>query len=142
MEDLRRERMETERMRRQVRDLRHDLRDNLHDSSRDSVFSGGYGGRGGGVRDRLKEQDHARAQPRDPGYKVTVKNFPSSMSQSEFYSMFVRKGEVVKCKVKSNFGVVVFKTKASAQAAVKDLNGTKNGNLTLSVRYITFLRYF
>ena len=87
-----------------------------------------------GVRERLGEQDQARAQPRDPGYKVTVKNFPSSMSQSEFYSMFVRKGEIVKCEVKSNFGVVVFKTKASAQAAVKDLNGTKNGNLTLSVR--------
>ena len=64
------------------------------------------------------------------------------MSQSEFYSMFVRKGEVIKCEVKSNFGVVVFKTKASAQAAVKDLNGTKNGNLTLSVRYITNLRDF
>ena len=134
MKDLRRERLETERMRRKVRDLRHDIRDNLRDSLRDSMFSG--------LRDRLGEQDHARARPRDTGYKVTVKNFPTSLSRSEFYSMFVRKGEVVKCEVKSNFGVVVFKTKASAQAAVKDLNGTKNGNLTLSVRYITVLRYF
>ena len=42
-------------------------RDNIRDSSRDSMFSGGYGGRGGGVRDRLGGQDQARAQPRDTG---------------------------------------------------------------------------
>ena len=98
------------------------------------MFSGGYGGGRGGVRERLGDQERPQAQPRDSGYKLTVKNFPDSMSQSEFYSMFVRKGEMLKCEMKRGFGIVVFKTKASALAAIKDLNGTKNGNMTLSVR--------
>ena len=111
----------------QVRDLRDDLRDNFRDNfrdnSRDNMFSRV------GVKGRLDTP-----RPPTPGYKLTVKNFPSSMSQSEFYSMFVRKGEVLKCEVKNNFGIVVYKTKSSAIAAVKDLNGTKNGSMTLSVR--------
>ena len=65
-----------ERTRRQLEDLR------------DSMFSGG-------VRDRLGRPSSPPrpSKPRERGVKLIVKNFPSSMSDSEFYSMFVRKGE-------------------------------------------------
>ena len=124
-EDLRYERMETERMRRQVEDLRDTMQ----------YDSGGYS-----VRDRLGRVAPQRSpprssKPRDDGHKLIVKNFPSSMSESEFYSMFIRKGEMISCKKHKDYGEVVYKAKISAENAVKTLNGTKNGNLTLSVKY-------
>ena len=72
-----------ERTRRQLEDLR------------DSMFSGVGGHHSGGVRDRLggPSSPPRPSKPRERGVKLIVKNFPSSMSDSEFYSMFVRKGE-------------------------------------------------
>ena len=45
-----------------------------------------------------------------------MRNFPSSMSDSEFYSMFIRKGEMFSCEKKGSLGTVVFKTRAAAEA--------------------------
>jgi len=69
-----------------------------------------------------------------PGFKLVVRNFPPTMSESEFYSMFVRKGELVSCEKKKNVGFVVFKQKVAAENAVKTLNGTQNGNKKLQVQ--------
>ena len=118
--ELREERQKTERVRRQVEDLRDMMR--------------AEGGGGGGVIRRLGKSSPASKKER--GYKLIVKNFPSSMSESEFYSMFIRKGELVSCQKKNNVGFVVFKTREGANNAVASLNGTKNGNLTLSVREV------
>ena len=120
--ELREERERTERVRRQVEDLRDMVR-----------TDGGGPSHFGGVRSRLGKSSAPIDNKKEKGYKLIVKNFPSSMSDSEFYSMFIRKGELLSCQKKSSVGIVVFKTRESARNAVTSLNGTKNGSLTLSV---------
>ena len=122
MTELREERERTERVRRQVEDLRDMVR---ADDGASSHF--------GGVKSRLGKSSAPADNKKEKGYKLIVKNFPSSMSDSEFYSMFIRKGELLSCQKKSSVGYVVFKTREGARNAVNSLNGTKNGSLTLSV---------
>merc|ERR1719400_2422719 len=73
------------------------------------------------------------------GFKVVVKNFAKDLTKSEFYSIFVRRGEVVYCEMKVDIGYVAFKTRVAAANAVKTLNGSKTDaeeGKTLSVREI------
>ena len=73
------------------------------------------------------------------GFKVVVKNFAKDLTKSEFYSIFVRRGEVVYCEMKQDIGYVTFKTRVAAANAVKTLNGSKTDaeeGKTLSVREI------
>ena len=73
------------------------------------------------------------------GFKVVVKNFAKDLTKSEFYSIFVRRGEVVYCEMKRDIGYVAFKTRVAAANAVKTLNGSKTDadeGQTLSVREI------
>merc|ERR1719397_1588078 len=73
------------------------------------------------------------------GFKVVVKNFAKDLTKSEFYSIFVRRGEVVYCEMKKDIGYVTFRTRVAAANAVKTLNGSKTDaaeGQTLSVREI------
>merc|ERR1719234_1985455 len=73
------------------------------------------------------------------GFKVVVKNFSKELTKSEFYSIFVRRGEVVYCEMKKDIGYVTFKTRFAAANAVKTLNGSKTDadeGQTLSVKEI------
>merc|ERR1719300_685736 len=144
IDDMRYERHETDRIRRQVEHLRDDMfggRGHGHGHGHGGVrhdqgrFGGYDDGRSGyGVRDRLGSSPPDPPRPKEKGFKLIVTHFPSSMSDSEIFSMFIRKGEMYSCEKKSNIGYVVYKLKASADTAIQTLNGTKNGNLTLSVR--------
>ena len=120
---LREEREKTARVRRQVEDLR-------------DMMGGGGGGGGRGYDDDrgVKSRLGKSAPSKTRGHKLIVKNFPKSLSDSEFYSMFVRRGELLSCEKKNNIGFVVYKTREGANNAVSALNGSKNGNLTLSVK--------
>ena len=74
------------------------------------------------------------------GFKVMVKNYSKDLGESEFYSIFVRKGEVVSCEMGRAVGYVTFKTKAGAENAVKTLDGTRSdtdGDQTLSVKEVS-----
>ena len=71
------------------------------------------------------------------GFKVVVKNFAQDLTKSEFYSIFVRRGEVVYCEMKKDVGYVTFKTRVAAANAVRTLNGSKTDadeGKTLSVK--------
>ena len=132
---LRAEREKTARVRRQVEDLRDMMGAGGGGSGGGS--GGGHGGGGGrgyneprGVKSRLGKSP----PPKTRGHKLIVKNFPKTLSESEFYSMFIRRGELLSCEKKNNIGFVVYKTREGAKSAISGLNGTKNGQLTLSVK--------
>lgn len=126
--ELRQARDRTDRIvgaRRQVEDLR------------DKVM-GDRGGMRRQVKDRLGQVEEGsqprKKSPEPIGFKLVVKNFPPTMSESEFYSMFIRKGEIHTCEMKKQVGHVTYKTRVSAENAKKTLDGTKNGSHTLSVK--------
>jgi len=125
LRELRAAREEVGRVRRQVAELRGRL-----STARSPPRHGGRGY----SPSRPRSPPPHRAPPPQLGHKLIVRNFPASMSQSEFYSMFVRKGELVSCEMKGKVGLVVFKQRAAADQAKATLNGTKNGSLVLSVR--------
>ena len=73
------------------------------------------------------------------GFKVVVKNFARDLTKSEFYSIFVRRGEVVYCEMRKDVGFVTFKTRVAAANAVRTLNGSKTDadeGQTLSVKEV------
>lgn len=126
MADLKETRDRTNRIvgaRRQMEDLREKFIGNTE------TMRGNVHNRLGNTNDR----SHRKRSPEPVGFKLIVKNFPSAMSESEFYSMFVRKGEIHKCEMKKNIGFVTYKTRMGAENAKKTLDGTKNGSQTLSV---------
>merc|ERR1719320_1999793 len=104
---------------------------------RDRVMGDRRGNSHNQIKDRLgpNEERYPRKRTPEPiGFKLIVKNFPPSMNESEFYSMFIRKGELHTCEMKKNVGFVTYKTRMGAENAKKTLDGTKNGSHTLSVK--------
>ena len=66
--------------------------------------------------------------------RLFLGRLPSDISEEEIRHIFKPYGEITNVDLQGNFGFLTYLTKASADAAVKQLNGTQLGNSSMLVQ--------